>query len=143
MILAARDDFEYPHIDWVSKYSSTVYASAGPPDTDHDPAVDHRVSWRPCDEALEEYIELLESLEAGDGIVVCGHGPAPLMGPVDEVGDGHVITESIDSPARKIRWDQTPSIEFARMDRSHMYYDDVYHVERVEIQRRGEGGDDA
>ena len=135
MILATTDDYDLPHIDWVSDYSDTIYRSTGIPDTDHDPEVDHQVSWSPNADKMVEYIDLLEDLEVGDGIVVCGVGPAPLMGPVESIGDGQLKTLSVDSPSRVIRWDRDEAkIEFARDDREHHFWDKVYHVEKVEIQ---------
>lgn len=135
-MLATSDDYEYPHIDWVSDYSESVYSSAGVPDTDHDHAVDHAVTWSPCADQLEDYIEFLETLEAGDGLVVCGKGPAPLMGPVESVGEGQLTTVSVDSPKRVIRWEDTDrwAIEFAKADDDIRSWSKVYHVEAVEIE---------
>lgn len=136
MILATSSDYEYPHIDWVSDYSDSVYSSAGVPDTDHDPAVDHAVTWSPCADQLEKYIGFLETLEPGDGIVVCGKGPAPLMGPVKSADNGELTTVSIDSPSRVIRWQNTDryAIEFAKADPEIHHWNKVYHVEGVEIE---------
>ena len=137
MMLATSGDYELPHIDWVSDYSDTVYRSKGVPDTDFDPETNHEVTWSPNDEQILEYIEFLESLEVGDGLVVCGRGPAPLMGAVKSVSDGQLTTLSVDSPSRVIRWQSgiaDPKIEFARADRDHLFWNKVYHVESVEIQ---------
>jgi hypothetical protein len=83
---------------------------------------------------MEEYIDFLESLEVGDGVLFAGDGPAPLMAPVEEVGEKYVITESIDSPSRKIRWDREElEIEQAALNKEHEFYDRVYHVDTVEV----------
>lgn len=136
MMLATRDDYDLPHIDWVSDYSETVYRSTGVPDTDHDPEVNHEVTWSPCGDQIEKYIDFLESLEVGDGVVVCGKGPAPLMGPVKSVGGGQLTTVSVDSPSRIIRWGHSDrhAIEFAKAGDDFLHWDKVYHVEGVEIQ---------
>ena len=137
MMLATSSDYEYPHIDWVSDYSETVYRSSGVPDTDHDPAVSHAVTWSPCGEQYEKYIGFLETLEPHDGIVVCGKGPVPLMGPVKYVGDGELTTYSFDSPSRVIRWENTDRypIEFAKANDDIRHWNKVYHVESVEIEK--------
>jgi len=134
MILATREDIDYPHIDWVCDRCGSVYVSDGPPDTDH--CIEgHHAEWRPNDEQLATYVDLLESLAPGDGILVSGAGPAPLMSIVEEVGDGWLRAESIDSPARKVRWERgdPPTIEWTRLDRDHTHYQDVYHVDTVEV----------
>ena len=137
MMLATSEDYDYPHIDWVSDYSDTVYRSSGVPDTDHDPEVNHEVTWSPCGDQIEQYINILESLEIGDGLVLCGHGPAPLMGPAKSVGNNQLKTASVDSPSRIVRWQsnaEDPKIEFARDDENQPFWNKVYHVERVKIQ---------
>ena len=50
--------------------------------------------------------------------------------------------EAIDSPARTIRWDEgseeedgePPTVEFANAEEDHLFWNDVYHVESVEIR---------
>jgi preprotein translocase subunit YajC len=133
MILATRDDIDYPHIDWECSQCGMVYCSSGLPD-DNRCMDGHSAQWRPVDSQMEEYIDLLESIEVGDGVLFAGKGPAPLMGPVAEVGDSYIITESIDSPARKIRWDSDElKIEQASLDGENELYDRVYHVDDVEV----------
>lgn len=136
MILATTDDYDFPHIDWHCKECGMVYCYAGyPPETRC--MGGHGAGWRPETDQLLEYIDLLESLEPGDGIVISGRGPATLMGPVESVGDDQLVTESIDSPRRKVRWDRSgtvPTIKWCNADREHELYDDVYHVETVDIQ---------
>jgi len=144
MILATSDDYEYPHIDWQCKSCECVYVSSGVPDTDYCPGGNHQATWKPNNSQIRDYIEFLESLEYGDGLVVCGEGPAPLMGPVETFGRrntqtegpyNYVVTDSIDSPARIIRWgSHEKTIEFAKADSEHKLWRDVYHVESVEIQ---------
>ncbi len=134
MILATRDDIDYPHIDWVCEECGTVYRSSGEPDTDYCAGGNHPAHWKPEEEQMEEYIDLLNSLEVGDGVLFAGDGPAPLMAPVKEVGENYLITESIDSPSRKIRWDGMElEIEQTRMDQDHEHYSTVYHVDTVEV----------
>jgi len=135
MKLASIEDYEYPHIDWVCVNGDcgAVYSSAGKPDTDHCPN-GHEAIWRPNTDTVEEYIDLLESLDEGDGLVVCGRGPAPLKARVAEVGENSLRTESISSPARIIRWrdyDENTTVEFAKADAELQSFSDVYHVERV------------
>jgi len=136
MILATTDDYDYPHIDWLCKKCGEVYCYAGyPPETRCTNG--HGAGWRPDPQQVSEYIDVLESLEPGDGIVIAGDGPAALMGPVESVGDGQLVTESIDSPRRKVRWvrdEDDPTLEWCNADREHELYDDVYHVETVAIQ---------
>ncbi|MFP8891868.1 hypothetical protein ACLI4U_19160 (plasmid) [Natrialbaceae archaeon A-CW2] len=141
MILATRNDYEYPSIDWCCKKCEEVYVSRGyPPETRCTSGHGH--GWEPQEYALEEYIDLLESLEVGDGVVLCGEGPAPLMGPIEEVGDGYLITESMDSPRRKVRWDRDGlKFEFTNLERDYEIYDDLHHVETVEILSVQPGSD--
>lgn len=137
MILATGDDLNYPHTDWMCSQCGMVYSSHGLPD-DSRCLEGHDAAWVPEEGQMESYIEALESLEAGDGVLFAGRGPAALMGPVKEVGDGWVITESIDSPSRKIRWSGGKQgdykIEQANLEREHEMYDRVYHIDTVDIQ---------
>ncbi len=147
MILATGDDYEYPHIDWHCKKCGEVYRYAGyPPETRCTNGHGH--GWRPDPEQVNEYIDLLESLNSGDGIVIAGDGPAALMGPIEaqgfEYGTSFIITESIDSPRRKLRWERDeddPTLEWCNLDREHEIYDDVHHVETVEIRTLQTGTD--
>lgn len=136
MILATPDDYDIPNIDWLCKECGMVYCSAGyPPETRC--AEGHGAGWRPHPDQVNAYIDLLESLEPGDGIVISGDGPATLMGPVESVDDGQLVTESIDSPSRTLRWerdDTEPTLEWKQTEVPHDVYDDVHHVETVEIQ---------
>ncbi len=133
MILATSNDIDYPHIDWKCSQCGMVYCSAGVPD-DNRCLEGHDAAWKPEDQQMEDYIDLLESLEVGDGVLFAGNGPAPLMAPVEEVGENYVITESIDSPSRKIRWDREElEIEQAALNKKHEFYDRVYHVDTVEV----------
>ncbi|AEH39474.1 hypothetical protein [Halopiger xanaduensis] len=142
MILATSDDYGYPHIDWLCKKCGEVYCYAGyPPETRCTNGHGH--GWRPDPRQVNEYIDLLETLEPGDGIVISGDGPATLMGPIAEVGDGQLVTESIDSPSRTLRWerdddaegyDREPTLEWKKADDPDAFYDDVYHVETVDIR---------
>lgn len=136
MMLATREDYEYPHIDWVCENGDcgSVYRSTGKPDTDH--CIEgHHAQWRPCDDQLEAYVDILESLEVGDGVVICGEGPAPLMGPVEIAGDNKIVTRSFDSPPRIVRWDGAePSVEWANAnDEYGPFFEQVHHVETVEV----------
>lgn len=136
MILATRDDYDFPHIDWLCKKCGEVYCYAGyPPETRCTNGHGH--GWRPHPDQINAYIDVLESFEPGDGIVINGRGPATLMGPVESVDEGQLVTESIDSPSRTIRWerdDTDPTLEWKKTDDDYDVYDDVYHVETVEIQ---------
>jgi len=132
MILATHDDIEMPHIDWHCTECGAVYSSRGKPDETRC-FEGHSTRWEPESDQMEKYIETLESLEVGDGILFAGEGPAALMAPVKEVGEDYVITESIDSPSRKIVWGGG-TIKQRRMDRDVEWYDRVYHVNTVEIQ---------
>lgn len=139
MILATSDDYELPHCDWHCKRCGMVYVSSGYPDETRC-ADGHGFGWEIDKSQHEEYVDFLESLSVGDGVVFVGRGPAPLMGPVAETGDSYIITESIDSSARKIRWGGSKedsysdySIEHSRTDRTHPLWQDVHHVEGVEI----------
>ena len=138
MILATPDDYDFPHIDWVCVNGDcgSVYKSSGKPNTDH--CIEgHEAIWRPNEDMLKEYIEVLESMEEGDGIVVCGSGPAPLMGRVEAVGDAEIRTESMDSPPRVVRWSDLEDdrrIEWAKADAEYQSFDQVYHVGSVEVQ---------
>ncbi|PCR88650.1 hypothetical protein [Natrinema ejinorense] len=142
MILATTDDYDFPNIDWLCKTCGAVYCSSGyPPETRCFEG--HGAGWRPDPRQVAEYIDLLESLGPGDGIVIAGKGPATLMGPIESVGDGQLITEAIDGPSRTLRWERDdeaegrnrdPTLEWKRTVDSDMLYDDVYHVETVEIQ---------
>ena len=144
MILATSDDLDYPSVDWHCRECGEVYVSRGVPD-DSRCLNGHDAGWRPHPDKMGEYVDLLESLKVGDGVLFAGFGPAALMGPVAEVGDRYIITESIDSPARRIRWDrpsevdgESAQIEHTRMDREHEFYQQVYHVDTVEVKRRVE-----
>ncbi|ELY97317.1 hypothetical protein [Natrialba asiatica] len=136
MILATPDDYEFPHIDWKCKECGMVYCSAGyPPETRC--LNGHGAGWRPENEQLFEYIDLLETLEPGNGIVISGDGPATLMGPVESVDDNQLVTAMIDSSSRTLRWerdDSDPTIEWKQTEKPDAFYDDVHHVETVEIQ---------
>lgn len=136
MILATTEDYDFPHIDWMCKKCGEVYCYAGyPPETRCTNGHGH--GWRPDSIQVLEYIDLLETLEPGDGIVISGRGPATLMGPVESVGDGYLVTESIDSPPRKLRWerdDDDPTLEWKNNEDEHEFFDEVHHVETVEIQ---------
>lgn len=140
MLLATRKDYDYPHIDWCCERCGSIYVSSGVPDTDH--CVEgHAATWRPEKAQMDAYIDILEDLDVGDGVVVCGDGPAPLMGRVESVGDGKIVTESLDSPRRTIRWtrgvdeDDPSTIEWAKTDDEYgPFFDDVYHVGTVEVQ---------
>lgn len=142
MILATSGDYEFPHIDWLCKECGEVYCYAGyPPETRCTSG--HGAGWRPDPRQVTEYTDLLESLEPGDGVVLAGDGPATLMGPIESVGDGYLVTESIDSPRRKVRWERDeddegnpvrPTLEWCNADKEYELYDDLYHVETVEIQ---------
>lgn len=135
MILATGDDIDYPHIDWVCDECGSVYVSSGVPDTDYCPGGNHPARWIPHDDQMREYIDLMESLEVGDGVLFAGRGPAPLMAPVEEVGENYVIAESLDSPSRKIRWDREElEIEQAALDKEHEFYKRVYHVDTVVVE---------
>lgn len=133
MMLAARSDLEFPHIDWECKECGMVYCSAGYPD-DNRCLDGHGAGWKPESDQLEEYISLLESLGVGDGVLFAGNGPAALMAPVEEVGENYVIAESIDSPRRKIRWDSEDlTIEQKQLEEEHAIWQEVYHVDTVEV----------
>lgn len=139
MMLATSDDLNYPSVDWCCRACGEVYVSRGVPD-DTRCTNGHGAGWIPDADKMAEYVDLLESLEVGDGVLFAGFGPAALMGPVAQVGDGYIITESVDSPARKIRWSEasdidgdTAQIEHARMDRERESYRRVYHVDVVEV----------
>lgn len=134
MILATQNDIVYPHIDWKCTVCGIRYNSTGLPD-DNRCVNGHSTKWKPNDDKMEDYIEVLDDLEKGDGVVVAGHGPAPLMGPVEECGDEYIVTGAIDSPRRKIRWDEDDlTIEFTRPDDDYSIYSDVYHIDTVEIK---------
>jgi preprotein translocase subunit YajC len=134
LILATSEDIDYPHIDWCCKQCGEVYCYAGyPPETRCTKGHGH--GWRPEAEQIEKYIDFLESLEPGDGIVMAGDGPAALMGPVESVGENELRTESIDSPSRVVRWDNDEkTIEWAKAEDENLWFRDVYHVDSVEIQ---------
>lgn len=133
MMAATRDDIDYPHIDWKCQTCGMVYSSRGLPD-DNRCLDGHDAQWKPENEQMSAYIDILESLEIGDGVLFAGDGPVPLMGPVEEVGENYVITESFDSPSRKIRWDREElEIEQAALNKEYELYDRVYHVDTVEV----------
>lgn len=132
MELAERDEYELPHIDWVSSGSGSVYRSTGKPDTDFDPDADHAVSWYPNDGQIEAYIDVLESLDVGDAVVMCANGPAPLKGKVVETGDNYIVSdlETGGSPPRRIEWDSDePYIGQRRAEDEYATLSDVYHIE--------------
>jgi hypothetical protein len=138
MIVATRDDYEYPHIDWLCKECGEVYCSAGhPPETRCTNG--HAHGWKPEPDQVEAYIDVLESLEQGDGIVICGDGPIPQMGPVESTGDGTLVTKSIEHARRELRWrdsdhEDGPVVEWVLPDNDHAIFRDVYHVETVAVQ---------
>lgn len=145
MILASHDDYQCPHIDWECRECGEVYVSSGyPPETRC--IEGHAIGWRPEAEQIEAYIEFLDGLAPGDGIVIVGDGPAPLMGPVESVGDNELTTASLNSPAYIIRWSlDDHKIRWSRIpenDPDDRWYNDVHHVEPVPIEktpRRTEG----
>ncbi|OLZ39109.1 hypothetical protein A6E15_19285 [Natrinema saccharevitans] len=147
MILATSGDYDLPNIDWLCKECGIVYCSAGYPPETRCPK-GHGHGWRPDPQQVIDYIDLLEELEAGDGIVIVGKGPAALMGPIESVGDGQFVTESIESPSRTLRWDRgdsdaegrdrRPTLEWKKTEKPDAFYDDVYHVETVDIQTADE-----
>lgn len=141
MMLATREDYDYPHIDWHCKTCGEVYCCAGYPPETRCPN-GHGAGWRPESAQVEVYIDFLESLEVSDGIVIAGDGPAALMGPIAETGDCYLITKSIDSPSRKVKWDSdSGEIEWCKANEEHEFYRDVYHVGGVEIQSVGAGSE--
>lgn len=126
MELATRGEYDYPHIDWECKECGEYYSYSGyPPETRC--MSGHGLGWKPNENAIEEYVGLLKMLGKNDEIVVCGEGPAPLKGRVVEVSKNSVITESINSPAKIIKWSDN-SIEWGNKSQEHIY-DDVYHIE--------------
>jgi hypothetical protein len=135
-VLATREDYDLPHIDWLCKECGGVYVSTGVPDETRC-YEGHAAGWRPHPEQVEDYIDTLESLAPGDGIVIAGSGPVPLMGRVEETADGWLRTEELDSPAREVRWsrngDDPPTVEWRQADDEHAVYSDVHHVETVEV----------
>ncbi|APX98594.1 hypothetical protein [Natronorubrum daqingense] len=139
MILATSDDYDFPHIDWLCKSCEEVYSYAGHP-TETRCTGGHGAGWKPDPETIHEYIDLLESVEPGDGIVISGDGPATLMGPVESIGDDQLVTQSIDAPRRTVRWerddrdDNNPNLEWTQTDADHAFWLDVHHVETVEIR---------
>jgi len=138
MILATADDLNYPSIDWRCRVCEAVYVSRGQPD-DRRCLNGHDAGWVPHTDKMKEYVSILQSLEEGDGVLFAGHGPAALMGPVSEVGERYIVTESIDSPARRIRWGpEDCEIEQTALNRDHEFYHRVYHVDRVEVMARVE-----
>lgn len=139
MKLAASDDFALPHIDWLCKECGMVYCYAGyPPETRCTDG--HGAGWRPHPDQVEEYIDVLESLEPGDWVVLCGHGPAALKGPVASVSENQIRTEPVNSPGRVVWWtegneDTAPSIEWAKADTDHdVVGSDLYHVEAIDAE---------
>lgn len=140
-ILAGPDDYEFPHVDWVCRRCGGQYGSAGMPDVSR--CIEgHCAGWRLSESQVEEYIETLESLEVGDGVVVVECGASPRMGPVEATGDGWLRTEALDYRAREVRWsrggEDRPSIEWRAVDEDEdedqdAYYDVVHHIERVEV----------
>lgn len=134
MMLATSDDYDYPHIDWLCRTCEMVYCSAGYPDETRC-MEGHGAGWRPEPSQVEDYIEFLESLDPGDGIVVSGRGPGTLMGPVESTDHNSLVTESIDAPRYEIQWSsEDGEIEFRRPDDEYDTWSPVYHVERVEIR---------
>jgi hypothetical protein len=140
MILADSESYDYPHIDWRCKECGAVYCYAGyPPETRC--IEGHAAGWKPHPDQIKKYIEVLDSQGSMDSnwIVICGDGPAPLMAPVEAIGHEYgwdfLITESIDSPRRKVRWHPDDFvIEWKQPDSEYDTYSDVYHVEVVEAQ---------
>jgi hypothetical protein len=127
MELADYDDYEQPNIDWECKQCGEVYRSTGyPPETRC--MSGHAAGWKPEQDKIDRDIELLESLTPVKGVVIVGEGPAPLKGPVKEVNEQSVTIASLESPARKVRWDDE-KIEWANLDRDVIFWNDVYHVE--------------
>lgn len=139
MMLATRDDLEYPSIDWECRTCGVVYVSRGEPD-DNRCLNGHDAGWIPEDDQMEEYIDTLKSLEEGDGVLFAGRGPAPLMGPIKKKREGYIITESIDSPERKIWWDEDAlEIYQSQHNKEYPTRDRVHHIDTVEI----DGGNNA
>lgn len=135
MIIATSDDYDIPTIDWACKSCGAFYSSSGPPRTRC--LEGHGAGWKPRPSQLESYIEFLETVEPGDGIVVCGSGPVPLMGPVESTDEQQLTTVEIDAPARTIKWDpEELVIEWGKADDDPLTFSQVYHVESVEVQCR-------
>jgi hypothetical protein len=151
MILANPDDYEYPSIDWCCKDCGEVYVSRGYPNETRCTS-GHGAGWQPNHGQRTGYAVLLAGLAAGDGVVVCGDGPAPLKGVVQSLGKGghddgvvsRFITVGVrgaDAPLRKIRWytgedasddDSDLKIEWCEADAEFESWRDVYHVERTD-----------
>lgn len=136
MKLATRDDYDLPNIDWLCKECGEVYCSAGyPPETRC--MEGHGVGWKPDPRQVREYIDVLESLEPGDWLVLVGDGPAPLMGPVESVGERSLTMKKLDSPSRSIRWgrgDDEPYIGWEKVNDEFATTADVHHVEQTDAR---------
>jgi len=138
MILATSDDLNYSSIDWQCYVCGVVYVSRGQPD-DRRCLNGHDARWVPDADTMAEYVTVLQSLAEGDGVLFAGDGSAPLMGPVSEVGEEYIVTESIDSPARRIRWGpEECTIEQTALNTEREVYRRVYHVDTVEVMSRVE-----
>lgn len=137
MMLATPDDITLPHVDWKCTVCEGIYGSAGFPEPSHC-ADGHVAEWRPNAEQMTEYIGFLESLEPGDGVVICGLGGAAQMGRVESVGEECLTTESLDNPAREVRWNRAdePTIEWLNQGDPNAVWKSVYHVEAVEVVAR-------
>jgi len=139
-LLATRGDYEYPNIDWRCRKCDEVYRSSGYPDETRC-TNGHGHGWKPDPDKLADYIDTLESLEEGDGVVVCGRGPAPLMGVVESTDESQLKIEEIEGPSRIVQWrgseegEETLAIEWYEAGDNPALGDQVYHVETVEVQR--------
>lgn len=144
MMLATREHYDYPHVDWLCIECGEVYRSSGyPPETRCTEG--HGIGWGPEPRQIQAYIEVLESIDPGDGIVVCGHGPAPLMASVAGIDRDacRLVTESIDLPSRVIEWEWTPSdgddylgdgdIRWWKVGDDPVTCSEVFHVETVDV----------
>jgi len=82
---------------------------------------------------LDEYIELAQSLEAGDEVIVCSHRTVPLVGTVNGSKDGFIeFEEHSDVVWGLLRWDgDDETLELGRTDRDTVFWTNVWHLERT------------